>query len=153
MLNSYTLPDCMGSGSLEYMKIPITVDKIHSYFEYPTKRNCIYNLAPGEYTAEIDREDLKDDYAVLNSKFTVKDTQVIQSFDFKICPKNFKLGDVDMNGKVNSADITKTAAHIKGLKTLNEEQKLRADVNIDGKVNSADIAKIAAHIKGLKKLV
>ena len=63
-----------------------------------------------------------------------------------------KLGDVNDDGKINSADITKTAAHIKGMKTLSDSEKARADVNGDSKINSADITKIAAHIKGLKTI-
>ena len=66
-------------------------------------------------------------------------------------PKAAK-GDVNGDGKINAADITKIAAHIKGLKTLDEDQKKRADVNSDGNINAVDITKIAAHIKGLKKL-
>ena len=62
------------------------------------------------------------------------------------------LGDVNNDGKIKAADITKIAAHIKGLKTLDEGQKKRADVNIDSKINAVDITKIAAHIKGIKKL-
>ena len=61
-------------------------------------------------------------------------------------------GDVNADGKINAADITKIAAHIKGLKTLDGSQKSAADVNSDGKINSADITKIAAHIKGIKTL-
>ena len=61
-------------------------------------------------------------------------------------------GDVNSDGKVNAVDITKIAAHIKGLKTLTGDQKVNADVNFDGKGNAGDITSIAAHIKGLKKL-
>ena len=61
-------------------------------------------------------------------------------------------GDADLNGRVNAADITLIAAHIKGRKTMSAENADNADVNGDGRINSADILKIAAHIKGLKKL-
>ena len=63
-----------------------------------------------------------------------------------------RMGDVNDDGKINAADITKIAAHIKGLKSLDEDQKKRADVNSDGKINAVDITKIAAHIKGIKSL-
>ena len=62
------------------------------------------------------------------------------------------IGDVDGNGKVNAVDITKTAAHIKGLKHLDSYAKKRADVDRSGRINAGDISKIAAHIKGLKRL-
>ena len=61
-------------------------------------------------------------------------------------------GDVNGDGKVNAGDITKVAAHIKGLKKLSAAEQERADANSDGNVNAADITKIAAHIKGLKTL-
>ncbi|SFD15660.1 dockerin type I repeat-containing protein [Ruminococcus albus] len=141
-----------GGGSMKYMKFPETVDKIHSYFEYPTKRYCIYNLAPGEYTVEIDRNDLKEDYSILNSRFTLKNTQDIQSFDFRICSKSSMLGDVNFDGKVNISDIIKVAAHIKGKKLLGDDSFKRADINNDGKVNITDLVRVAAAVKGKKPL-
>ena len=65
--------------------------------------------------------------------------------------EEYTTGDVDGNGKVNSADIVKVAAHIKGIKALDEKGKKAADVDANKKINSADIVKIAAHIKGIKK--
>ena len=62
------------------------------------------------------------------------------------------LGDVNNDTKINSADIAKTAAHIKGIKILTDAEKKRADVNTDTKVNAVDITKIAAHIKGIKTI-
>ena len=58
-------------------------------------------------------------------------------------------GDINGDGKVNAGDITKIAAHIKGLKTLEDPE--RADLNGDKKVNASDIVALAAHIKGIKK--
>jgi hypothetical protein len=66
-------------------------------------------------------------------------------------PKAVK-GDVNGDGNINVTDISKTAAHVKGLKKLTDEEKELADVNNDGIVNVTDISKIAAHVKGLKKL-
>ena len=91
--------------------------------------------------AKTDAEDLTSS-VVYTAEFTLKKEEA----------DNGRLGDVNNDGKINSADITKTAAHIKGLKTLKDDEKVRADVNKDGKINSGDITKIAAHIKGLKKI-
>ena len=87
-----------------------------------------------------------------NTSFSMPDNDVELKYIKKQSEPEVKLGDVNNDGKINSADITKTAAHIKGLKTLKDDEKDRADVNKDGKINSGDITKIAAHIKGLKKL-
>ncbi|MBO6308999.1 MAG: hypothetical protein J6N70_09250 [Oribacterium sp.] len=44
------------------------------------------------------------------------------------------------------------AAHIKGIKAIDENAVKAADVNGDGDVNVTDIAMIAAHIKGIKAI-
>lgn len=58
-------------------------------------------------------------------------------------------GDVDGNGKIDTADVIKLASHVKGLSTLKEAEQARADVNGDGKIDSADVVALAAHVKGL----
>ncbi|MBR0530579.1 MAG: leucine-rich repeat protein [Ruminococcus sp.] len=62
------------------------------------------------------------------------------------------LGDVNGDGKVNVTDISKVAAHVKGIKKLDANFAAAADVNLDGKVNVTDISKIAAQVKGIKKI-
>ena len=59
-------------------------------------------------------------------------------------------GDVSWDEKVNVADITLIAAHVKGRKMLPEDKQLVADINKDGKVSVADISLTAAHVKGRK---
>ena len=66
--------------------------------------------------------------------------------------KNGKLGDVNLDGSINVADIAMIASHIKGIKALTGDSLKAADVNGDGNVNVADIAMIASHIKGIKAL-
>ena len=63
-----------------------------------------------------------------------------------------KAGDINSDGKVNVADISLIAAHVKGLKKLESEKRQKADVNHDGDVNVADISLVAAHIKGIRTL-
>ena len=64
----------------------------------------------------------------------------------------FAPGDVNNDGKINVTDVSKTAAHVKGIRPLDENAQKRADVNGDNKINVTDIAKIAAHVKGIKPL-
>ena len=66
--------------------------------------------------------------------------------DLYLCKK----GDVDHSEKVDSVDIIRTVAHIKGLKRLDTYQKKVADVNDDGRATAVDVTLIAAKIKGLK---
>ena len=62
------------------------------------------------------------------------------------------LGDVNGDGEINVTDIAMIAAHIKGIKALDENGIKAADANGDGDVNVTDIAMIAAHIKGIKAI-
>ena len=62
------------------------------------------------------------------------------------------LGDVNNDGKINVTDVSKTAAHVKGIRPLDEKEQKRADVNVDNKINVTDVSKIAAHVKGIRAL-
>ena len=62
------------------------------------------------------------------------------------------LGDVNHDEQINVTDIAMIAAHIKGIKALDENAVKAADVNGDTEVNVTDIAMIAAHIKGIKAI-
>ena len=61
-------------------------------------------------------------------------------------------GDVNGDGAVTVTDISKTAAHVKSIKMLEDTQLACADVNADSSVNVTDISLIAAHVKGMKSL-
>lgn len=61
-------------------------------------------------------------------------------------------GDVNGDKLINVTDITGIAAHIKGIKALDEDGITQADVNFDDKVDVTDIAMVASHIKGVKAL-
>ena len=66
--------------------------------------------------------------------------------------KTSNKGDANGDGEINVTDIAVTAAHIKGIKALDENAVKAADVNSDNQVNVTDIAMIAAHIKGIKAI-
>ena len=53
-----------------------------------------------------------------------------------------KLGDVDGNGDVNSADAAKVLAYTAEMEELSEEDKQAGDVNLDGASDSADAVEI-----------
>ncbi|SEK89370.1 dockerin type I domain-containing protein [Ruminococcus albus] len=77
------------------------------------------------------------------------------SLSFKIVKQGestIAKGDVNGDGTINTTDLTKAAAHVKGKKILSAEEQKRADVNGDGVVNTTDVTKIAAHVKGKKML-
>ena len=62
------------------------------------------------------------------------------------------VGDVNGDGKINVTDVSKTAAHVKGIRPLDEKEQKCADVNGDNKINVTDVSKIAAHVKGIRAL-
>ena len=66
-------------------------------------------------------------------------------------PHDFLLGDVDMNGVVNSADALLTLRYAMGLVELTPEQLERADMDGNGTVNSADALAILRVSMGLNK--
>ena len=61
-------------------------------------------------------------------------------------------GDVSGDGMISVVDISMTAGHVKGIKSLNTKRQKRADANNDSKVTVTDISMIAAHVKGVKTL-
>ena len=61
-------------------------------------------------------------------------------------------GDVNGDGAVTVTDISKDAAHVKGIRALEADEEARADVNEDGTVTVTDISKLAAHVKGTRTL-
>ncbi len=73
-------------------------------------------------------------------------------FKFVELKKTVSVGDANGDNEINVSDIAVSAAHIKGIKPLTDEQQKAADVNDDDKVNVTDIAMIASHIKGIKAL-
>ena len=103
----------------------------------------IKSLLPG--TAIINYKIDKTNYSgAINVNCIVSGTSISE--------ESFVLGDVNNDGKINVTDVSKTAAHVKGIRPLDENAQKRADVNGDNKINVTDIAKIAAHVKGIKPL-
>ncbi len=60
-----------------------------------------------------------------------------------------KLGDVDGNGRVTSADALMVLQYVAGSKSLTEEQQNRADANKDGTLGAVDARKILQIVAGL----
>ena len=66
--------------------------------------------------------------------------------------KTVRKGDANGDGNIDVTDISCTAAHLKGIRSLDAEFADKADTNSDSKIDVTDIALIAAHIKGIKPL-
>ena len=61
-------------------------------------------------------------------------------------------GDVDFDDKINVTDLSKVAAHVKTVKTLDEGGLITADTSGDGKITVTDLSQIAANVKTLKTI-
>ena len=73
-------------------------------------------------------------------------------FDYVLLDGVQQKGDANGDNDINVSDISVTAAHIKGIKPLTDEQMNAADVNSDNELTVTDISMIASHIKGIKPL-
>lgn len=60
----------------------------------------------------------------------------------------YTLGDVYVDGRINSRDAALVASYAVGNATLDETQKLAAEVTGDGRINSRDASKIASYAVG-----
>ena len=59
-----------------------------------------------------------------------------------------KLGDINGDGKLTTADVARLYAHVLGKITLDESALLTADVSGDGELTTTDVALLKAHILG-----
>ena len=100
------------------------------------------NVAAGTYTLKVSKlNHVTREYTV-----TVGTDALTQ--DVKI----HLLGDIDGNGRVNTGDVAKLNAHLKGTNVITDEYWLLcANVN-GGKLNTGDTATLYSHTKGTKLL-
>lgn len=75
------------------------------------------------------------DYFGLGPVFADRDTS-------KIVTETIQLGDINLDGVVNNADILMFADYLAGNVNLTDKQLLAADVNQDGEINCSDLALI-----------
>ena len=66
--------------------------------------------------------------------------------------REYKLGDVNKDGEVDTKDITRLYRYFAGLVKLDEIQMKLADTNGDGEVDTKDITRLYRYFAGLAKL-
>ena len=104
-----------------------------------TAEYSIEGVSAGTYTMKVMKQNhVTREYTVVVGKSSI--TQ-----DVKIC----KLGDVNMDGKINISDATEIQKGIAGLVSLSDYQNKLADVNKDGKSNVTDATHIQKYIAGI----
>lgn len=107
-----------------------------------TKEKFLKNIDLGEeYRVEIDLGTNSYIYTGSITKIYKGDTLVDEYV-------NIVRGDVNGDGKINSADLMKIVKHLVGTSPLNEMLQIAADCTFDGNINSADLMKIVKYLKG-----
>lgn len=81
------------------------------------------------------------EYFGLGPVFVDRDTS-------KIVTETIQLGDINLDGVVNNADILMFADYLAGNVKLTDKQLLAADVNQDGEINCSDLALITQCVSG-----
>ena len=68
-------------------------------------------------------------------------------------PVEYKLGDPNNDGKINSGDLLILKQHLLKVKTISDENILTAmDINKDKKINSGDLLLVKKHLLGTYKI-
>lgn len=90
--------------------------------------------------------DNEPEYTSANLPLAVEDATYFACFREKTTAL---LGDLNLDGKVNSDDLTALARHVAGIETVNGQALINADVNGDGEVNSDDLTMHARYVAGI----
>ena len=122
-------------------------------------------IAEGEVVASVTAAGKEGTYSIVDvaaGTYTLKVSQlnhVAREYTITVASENVAqdvkihlIGDIDGNGKINTGDVAKLNAHLKGTNKLADEYMiLCANVN-GGSLNMGDTASLYSHIKGTKPL-
>ena len=102
------------------------------------------NVSAGTYTLKVE----KTNHVAREYKVTVSGDAVQQ--DAKVCLK----GDLTGDGKVNTADVGRLYAHVRGTRLLTDDYALSCGnvAGTDATINTADVGRLYAHVKGTRVL-
>lgn len=85
-------------------------------------------------------------------RFKVKGNPVMSVSSETYCFMNFALGDSNLDGTVNVADVTCIQKHIAKLLALDGDAALCADANRDGRIDVKDVTAVQKHTAKLIEL-
>lgn len=100
------------------------------------------NIPGGKYTVNIS----KNNHVTRTYEIELTGDTTLEAM---ICP----IGDVNMDGKVTTMDVTRANAHVRGAAALEGYQLLLADTTPDSDgVTTMDVTRINSHARGISSL-
>ncbi len=64
----------------------------------------------------------------------------------------YRLGDVNADGRIDVTDLIKIVAHVKSKQALTDDERTRADMDASGRIDVTDISILAKYIKSEEEL-
>lgn len=134
-------------GETENVTVTLTPENGTPMTTVVTGNSAAYkfeNVSAGTYTLKVE----KANHVARGYKVTVSGDAVQQ--DAKVCLK----GDLTGDGKVNTADVGRLYAHVRGTRLLTDDYALSCGnvAGTDATINTADVGRLYAHVKGTRVL-
>lgn len=134
-------------GEAENVTVTLTPENGTPMTTVVTGNSAAYkfeNVSAGTYTLKVE----KANHVAREYKVTVSGDAVQQ--DAKVCLK----GDLTGDGKVNTADVGRLYAHVRGTRLLTDDYALSCGnvAGTDATINTADVGRLYAHVRGTRVL-
>ena len=134
-------------GETENVTVTLTPENGTPMTTVVTGNSAAYkfeNVSAGTYTLKVE----KTNHVAREYKVTVSGDAVQP--DAKVCLK----GDLTGDGKVNTADVGRLYAHVRGTRLLTDDYALSCGnvAGTDATINTADVGRLYAHVKGTRVL-
>lgn len=134
-------------GETENVTVTLTPENGTPMTTVVTGNSAAYkfeNVSAGTYTLKVE----KTNHVAREYKVTVSGDAVQQ--DAKVCLK----GDLTGDGKVNTADVGRLYAHVRGTRLLTDDYALSCGnvAGTDATINTADVGRLYAHVRGTRVL-
>lgn len=134
-------------GETENVTVTLTPENGTPMTTVVTGNSAAYkfeNVSAGTYTLKVE----KANHVAREYKVAVSGDAVQQ--DAKVCLK----GDLTGDGKVNTADVGRLYAHVRGTRLLTDDYALSCGnvAGTDATINTADVGRLYAHVKGTRVL-